>query len=161
MKRDTHLIAGGITAYLTQRYLMKFSLINFVPFFLFSLLGSLLPDIDHQHSTIGKHFPFISKTLKHRGFTHSLLFICILVIFLLQMQGLNKIMLNGVTTGVFSHTFVDMFNPSGVALLYPSRKRYKILPLVKTGKESEAVFVVIMIALSVLYIQKFGFKLTP
>lgn len=36
------------------------------------LVGSLLPDIDHQKSFLGRYNPF-AKIMKHRGKTHTLL----------------------------------------------------------------------------------------
>ena len=42
------------------------------PLILFVVVGSLLPDIDHSGSQLGKLVPWTSILLKHRGATHSL-----------------------------------------------------------------------------------------
>ncbi len=38
---------------------------------IFCILGSVLPDIDHHHSLIGRYNPF-ARIMIHRGFTHTL-----------------------------------------------------------------------------------------
>jgi membrane-bound metal-dependent hydrolase YbcI (DUF457 family) len=40
--------------------------------FVFTLFGSLLPDIDHTRSTLGRFNPF-ARWMKHRGKTHTLI----------------------------------------------------------------------------------------
>ncbi len=49
-----------------------------LPLILFVIVGSLLPDIDHPNSQISKKIPIITKLLRHRGVTHSLLAVVIL-----------------------------------------------------------------------------------
>ena len=138
---------------------MKFSLTYFKVIDIFIILilyinsikiGSLFPDIDHPKSYLGKRFPFISKKVNsifhHRGFTHSLLFIYSLVLISMLICIFLKIFYSsiyfciniyifsiefGFILGCISHIFFDMLNPTGVALLYPSTKKYR-LPLAPT-----------------------------
>lgn len=45
-----------------------------------SVVGALLPDIDIPQSRLGQKFKFLSKNLKHRGITHTLLVPLILAV---------------------------------------------------------------------------------
>lgn len=51
-----------------------------LPLILFVVVGSLLPDIDHSGSQLGKLVPWTSLLLKHRGATHSLVAVILLAI---------------------------------------------------------------------------------
>ena len=157
--------------------LLKFSLTHFKIIDLFIILilyiksikiGSLFPDIDHPKSYLGKRFPFISKKINsifhHRGFTHSLLFIYSLILVFMLISIFLKIFYSyiyfyiniyifsiefGFILGCISHIFFDMFNPSGVSLLYPSTKKYR-LPLAPSircnsnGEKTLATFLIFL-----------------
>lgn len=86
------------------------------------LIGSLLPDIDHPHSVLGRRLPFISKPLYrlcgHRSLTHSIFFliICSLIPNLLNLEMIST----GLFIGILSHILLDLMCPGGgVAFLYP------------------------------------------
>ncbi len=91
-----------------------------------SYIGSALPDIDHPKSHLGRRLKLtsklVSKTFGHRGFTHSLLFCCIVGWLLYQA---NQSVGIGAFFGILSHILLDMLTPfsKGVALLYPIKKR--------------------------------------
>lgn len=93
------------------------------------MLGSLLPDIDHPQSYLGRRLPFLSVPIHwlfgHRGFTHSLLSLSILGIASAEYWAFNPLLLGGILLGYFSHILADMCTPRGVPLFYPSKKRYK------------------------------------
>lgn len=117
-------------------------------------LGALLPDIDEPNSTIGKKTFGISNAIKafcgHRGLTHSLIFIALLVVLLMficaflgeslreiplissyvDLQGDNiEIFAFGLVLGCIFHLIGDMLTISGVPLLLPfSTKAYHIFP---------------------------------
>jgi len=40
-----------------------------------AIAGSILPDVDIDNSKVSKKFPFLSPFFKHRGITHTLLFV--------------------------------------------------------------------------------------
>ena len=40
-----------------------------------AIVGSMLPDVDIENSRVSKKFPFVSTFLKHRGITHTLVFV--------------------------------------------------------------------------------------
>lgn len=81
--------------------------------------GSILPDIDHPQSSIGRVFYPISKRIHrhfgHRTMTHSLIF---WLPFLLIAYPLSK-MAFFVGIGAVTHAILDTANISGVALFYP------------------------------------------
>lgn len=81
--------------------------------------GSLLPDIDHGNAIIGKKFKFISKILKHRHFTHSIVFALICGVFSPYLA-----------VGVMTHIIADMMTKQGVKLFYPIKRSVR-LPLAK------------------------------
>lgn len=92
-------------------------------------LGSLLPDIDHPKSYLGKRlYPlsfFIHKLFGHRGFTHSLLSTGFLGLATSYWWDVNPLFFGGLILGYISHLLADMTTVSGVPLLYPNKKRYK------------------------------------
>lgn len=91
---------------------------------------SLLPDIDHPESFIGRVFPFISKPILrkygHRTVTHSLLAIVGVAVMMLPVLIFASGMIYGALLAAFaSHIFIDLFNKAGVKLLSPfAQKEY-------------------------------------
>ncbi|GEM_PF-1697987 len=116
----------------------------------FTVLGAILPDIDHPRSLIGRMFPFISNMLErkfgHRTFTHSFLgalFFIIIFALLIVLYNLMLFVIHlvfGITyyglqesnyglayrwiaafsIGYLSHLCLDMFNKQGSQLLWPN-----------------------------------------
>lgn len=123
----THLMAGVTTALLLGTNTPEAILIGF---------GSLLPDIDHSGSKLGHLAKPISVILKHRGFTHSLLF-CLICSIINPFIGI----------GVLTHLILDFLTPKGEQLLWPINKNIK-LPFfsrfIKTGNIIEYIFLAIM-----------------
>ena len=78
-------------------------------------VGSLLPDIDHKNSLFGKALPFIPKIIKHRTWTHSLLF-------LILCYFINVYL----CIGCFVHLFLDMMTKQGCPLFYPFDIKIKL-----------------------------------
>jgi inner membrane protein len=102
-------------------------------------IGSVISDIDHPNSIIGKNVPIIPNILPHRGPTHSLLFLiasCIVNIYF------------GI--GVAVHLIMDMMTKSGVKLLWPVNKnlRFPLAKLVKTGGVFEKIVQIIGVGLT-------------
>ena len=92
--------------------------------------ASLLPDIDHPESLIGRVFPFISKGLLrkygHRTVTHSIFAILVISLLLIPVLFISNGMVYGALLTAFtSHIFIDLFNKAGVKLLSPcTQKEY-------------------------------------
>jgi len=91
-------------------------------------IGALLPDIDTPKSALGRIFPFsamIEHKYGHRQITHSWIFIVIaLILFSPFILFLGFLKYAGIIVGVISHIMIDMANPSGVPLFYPSPSRF-------------------------------------
>lgn len=112
-----------------------------------ALLGSLLPDIDHPQSWAGRKMRVISVPLSlvvgHRGITHSLLAVAG-AIALLAIMGTGW-MAAPVVIGYLSHLMADALTPSGVPLLWPSKRRFT-LNLCETGSFVEIGLVTLIAA---------------
>lgn len=57
----------------TLGYAIYYNSPFYFPLILFMIFASILPDIDHPGSEVGKYFKPIGKLLPHRGVTHSIL----------------------------------------------------------------------------------------
>jgi inner membrane protein len=105
--------------------------------------GSLLPDIDHPHSWVGRRVWMIARplaaTIGHRGLTHSVIAV-IACCLLLRWHGVSRAILVPLTVGYLSHLGADLLTPSGLRLAWPLQRRYAI-PLCRTGSRGEAVIV--------------------
>lgn len=128
----THLATGTLTAVLLNRYLhLPLEVSSAV------ILGSLLPDIDHTGSTIGKKMPFISFLISlfgHRGITHSLAF---MLLFLFAGY-YSYPFFYGLAIGIGVHIAGDALTPSGVPLLWPHKKRFKAIGI-RTGTLTDRI----------------------
>ncbi len=130
MKGKTHIIGGlalsGLLLYYNKTYQWDLSITTF-DYIAGAVLGSLLPDIDHKKSFLGS---IIHLPIKHRTLTHSLIFLFITSIFVLQF---NKSIAYGLFLGISSHLFLDMLpiRSKGICLFYPSKKRYSFFHLPK------------------------------
>lgn len=133
-------------------------------------LLSLLPDIDHPESTIGRVFRPFSKYIQqkygHRTVTHSLFAIMVISAVLLPLLLLPRLLQWGgpFWTGLYgaallafsSHIFIDLFNKSGVKFFAPfSQKEYisfrtpQMRILVSSWQEYILLFVIIFFAFTV------------
>lgn len=104
--------------------------------------GALLPDIDHPQSWAGRKMRVVSVPLSllvgHRGITHSALAV-LAASALLMTMGFGWVAAP-VAVGYLSHLLADGLTPSGVPLLWPSKRRFT-LNLCRTGGIVEIVLV--------------------
>lgn len=105
------------------------------------VLGSLLPDIDHPGSKLGRYAYPVSSVVQHRGFTHSLIAALILPLPAILISTRYYLPL---VAGYLLHLLADTLNPSGVMWLYPYKRKYS-LKLANTGGLEEVVFSVMAI----------------
>ncbi len=133
-------------------------------------LLSLLPDIDHPESTIGRIFLPLSKYIQrkygHRTVTHSLFAIMFIAAALLPLLLIPRLLQwgNPFWTGFYagallafsSHIFIDLFNKSGVRIFSPfSQKEYisfrtpSLRILVSSWQEYILLFVIVFFAFTV------------
>ena len=113
-------------------------------YILICIIFSLLPDIDHPGSIMGRTFKpisrFINRTYGHRTITHNLAalgVVCFATWLICQGAGLVGPWTFLVFGGYFSHLIFDMMTVAGVPLFYP----WALNPCVIPGKP-EARFVV-------------------
>ena len=128
-------IAGGIV--FTGLFCSFFSINIFANpvFIVLTILGSLLPDIDHTKSWIGKSvYPiakWLSRNYGHRTITHSIFFLVgIFLISLFIEKNFREDY--SISTILFfsmlSHLIFDMVTLAGIPLFYPFYKNPCVLP---------------------------------
>lgn len=96
-------------------------------------LGALLPDIDEQHSWIGRRTRGVSDLMNtvfgHRGITHSLFGLVLVLIPILFAVGMTPLSFtNGmcILAGYFLHLVEDSFSKKGIKWLLPiSNKKFQ------------------------------------
>ena len=113
--------------------------------------GSILPDIDHHNSFLGKNIPFVAKLFKHRGFTHSLVFATLIWFF-------NQ----WIAYGILVHILLDLMTTNGVSLLWPLDFKIR-LPFARyvatDGLFEKVIFSVIYLFIIFMIINNFLFKI--
>lgn len=106
-----------------------------------SVLGALVPDIDHPASTIrrrlgvGGHVAFF--WLGHRGITHTLMMLAAVSAATLYFLPSNVAF--AFIFGYASHLLADVLTKSGVPLAYPLTNYRYSLRLMRTGGLAEAL----------------------
>src|SRR5579875_321432 len=164
MEGRSHLLVGLTAAvvldsvvHITGTPLMMTStvsvtlLVKKIVFYSMVALGSLLPDIDNAHSTLGRKLGWVSKSIQHvaghRTLFHSLLGLALgsllalgleqLVVYLLAMRGLTipaqfirgeHLVFISVLFGCIMHIAADALTEGGVPLFWPYPKRYGFPP---------------------------------
>lgn len=145
----THLAIGFLVGLLSMHYLHPQ---NQILFMVLILLGSLLPDIDHPNSTIGRKTKIIALLFEHRGFFHGFLSI-IPLLFLLSFV-LTKIQLVAVALGYASHLLSDALTIEGIMPLHPLT-RWRLRGFLRTGATYETVILVALVVLDAMMLWKF------
>lgn len=138
MTGKTHMI-GGIAASLAYAHIVQENPILMVGA---GIIGALLPDICHGGSKIGRRLPILSKVINglfgHRTFTHSLLFLSI-IIFILNTFLPNETFKAGIVVGIISHYLLDMGTKNGIQLFFPFKLTVRFPLTTKTGGKVEAI----------------------
>lgn len=134
MTAPNHL-AGGVI--FTGLFCSFFSVNIFAsPLFIAAtIIGSLLPDIDHTKSWIGKSvFPlakWLSRNYGHRTITHSIFFLLgvyLLSIFVEKNFREDFSVSTILLFAILSHLIFDMVTVAGIPLFYPFFKNPCVLP---------------------------------
>jgi inner membrane protein len=140
MRGTTHLFAGISSLWLWV-LLSQGTVQESLPFLVVcASLGSLLPDLDAQNSTIKQLKiigvrPFaipsavINKSFGHRGLLHSAVGLCLIVGIVSPLSvfiGWKAIAAVGL--GYASHLVTDAMTPSGIPVFFPKTRRFHILP---------------------------------
>ena len=179
MRYPAHLVGGVLLGVTSQHYLVQHlpiinenpsaNLILSTSFLVGSVFGSLLPDIDHRGSYLGRRLPLLSWitniAVGHRGATHApfinVFFTTILAFGTYHLllgfgilQLISLLFLLGCMIGAFSHIFLDALTKSGVPLLYPFSKRHFSIGNFRTGSVGETLFTLLMILFIVWFVTK-------
>lgn len=131
-----------------------------------AVVGSLLPDIDHTNSTIGKQHKIISKCTNvlfgHRGITHApLIYFALFGMIFWFLNGIDTLLkpfilagIFGLFLGIMSHLFLDIITKSGIPILYPISKEKVHIANFRSEKDNGKVSIgIILITVIVLYLQ--------
>ncbi|MEA2732213.1 MAG: inner membrane protein [Acetobacteraceae bacterium] len=109
--------------------------------------GSLLPDIDHPKSWVGRRTRPISTaiaaTFSHRGVTHSAIAVIGLTMLLLH-AGYRRGGVTALIIGYLSHLAADMLTPQGLRLAWPLRRTWGF-PLCRTDSPMEPMIVSVLV----------------
>lgn len=158
-------ITGGIV--FTGLFCSLFSINIFAnPIYIsITIIGSLIPDVDHTKSIIGKFFYPIAKWLSvkfgHRTITHSIFFLGIITLFSVFT---DKIFFNNynitiiIFFSVFSHLLFDMMTLQGIPLFYPIYKNPCVLPAnpelrIRTGNLKQEGIILFIFSLMTVFMQ--------
>ncbi|WP_017727828.1 metal-dependent hydrolase [Halalkalibacterium ligniniphilum] len=157
MKGPTHIL-GGLAAATISTQLFDVHVQETLYFYSAALFGSVIPDICHPKSMVGRMVPFISHFLLrifgHRSVTHSLLFLFLITWLtnLLMINGAADIQA-GLLIGIVSHLILDAMTPRGIRLLYPIKMSVRFPFTTKTGSVIGETFVcVVLLTFTILSI---------
>ncbi len=134
MTSPNHIIGGIVITGLFGSF-MNMNILASPWYIATTIIASLLPDIDHTKSIIGKIFlPFsryLNRRYGHRTITHSLMMLIGLSLFLAYLEATflhtstySKIFF----LSYFSHLILDMMTVQGVPLLYPFLRNPCVMP---------------------------------
>jgi inner membrane protein len=143
----THLVIGILLGLLLLPFI---SVPSKLLFLILVAFGALLPDIDHQNSTVNKICPvtrIFPLFFKHRGFFHSL-FPPAVMYLVFWYFGENFVGL-ALTFGYLTHLLSDSLTRMGVNLLYPV-SLWRMQGPFETGKLGESVIFFVVLALIVV-----------
>ena len=115
-----------------------------------AVLGSLLPDVDHPGSWVGRRArpvsTVVAAVLGHRGVTHSAVAMAALLQ-LLAHAGERRGVVTALVVGYCSHLAADMLTPRGLRLAWPLRRSWG-LPLCRTGSAAEPLIVFTLVCIT-------------
>lgn len=168
----TNHIAGGLTITGISCSFWDINIFASPIFLSLTVVGSLLPDIDHTKSLLGKIvYPlakWLDKKYGHRTITHSLLFL-VLITFLAMF--VERIFYDDLSRSlilffaVLSHLILDMMTVTGIPLFYPFLRNPCVIPAnpsyrIRTGNikaESMAFAFFCLVLFSSFDLMKHGF----
>jgi len=140
MLRKTHLnFAIFIYLILLYKNIISFSIIGII----ILLISATIPDIDSEYSKIGRKSKIISKSFKHRGFFHSIIFGIGIYLILISY---NLSFSREFIIGYFSHILLDMFNYKPTQILWPFKINHK--GFIKTNSFTEKLIFIFLLVVN-------------
>jgi len=158
MTRITHSIAGLTIATAYIGLSKDFFVFNVVPVLIAGLIGGTFPDVDYFMGDARK------KTIwKHRGITHSFLFLVICIAGMVLFEKYAKYNISGeiivFALAFLSHLLLDSFNFIGLPLFIPlSFKQAYSLKLFKSGSSSEYLWATLPLLVILIFTSKSVFS---
>lgn len=167
MNYKTHRIGGLCTGLIATNFLFPgdftgTKVILGATFIFGSYIGSIIPDIDHPNSFIGKRLKIIShitnKTFGHRGFIHSplslLIYTLSVMLLSVKFDGFAQILYYqfamGSSLGFFSHLLLDSLTVGGIPLFFPfTNEKYHIASFKTNKHEGIVTFICIIVTISI------------
>ncbi|MFC0188612.1 metal-dependent hydrolase [Fictibacillus aquaticus] len=163
MNMKTHVIGGAASAllYKTYTHAPVGDVMGEALFMGAALAGSLLPDLCHPGSFLGRKTVIaskgISKVFGHRTITHSWL----MLLFLYWLSRFwpyeyTTQLQEGLLIGAASHMLLDAMTSRGIQFLYPLPIRFRFPLFIKTGSPLEKQFgTIIALAASLTIINRY------
>jgi inner membrane protein len=135
MKGPVHIVGGVFFAGFFAS-LWSINVFSSIPYFGAVVVGSLLPDIDHTKSIIGKLFyplaRWLDRRFGHRTVTHSLLFLIGVTVLTVLLESFLQSPDHNIALilffSVLSHFILDMVTLQGIPLFYPFRRNPCVIP---------------------------------
>lgn len=155
MNYKTHINGGILVGLYVSIPMQNKPLIHTGIFMGGVMLGSLLPDIDHRNSYIGRKVKTASKAINklagHRKLFHAPLVYLLSYSVALGMikDNLLLIGMSGLFLGILSHLILDSFTLGGLPWFYPLSKKRFSLATIKTNSKFEDILCGILICLNV------------
>ena len=158
MNYKTHINGGILVGLYVNIQMINTSIISKGIFLGAAVVGSILPDIDHKNSYIGKKAKTVSKTISklagHRKLFHAPLMY--LLSYSISIGMINdKLLLaciKGLFLGVLSHLFLDSFTIGGLPWFYPLSKKKFSLCNIKTNSKVEEILCGILTCINVVIV---------
>jgi inner membrane protein len=149
MMAHTHMAFGLLFGLLSLSFIHPANKYIFIGIAIFS---SLLPDLDHPQSKLGRKLCFsriFNILFGHRGFFHAI-WIPIAVWLILSL-GFGVAYGSAVFIGYFAHLFSDGLTKSGVNLVHPLHQ-LRIQGFIETGGVVEHLVFFAVVILSIILI---------
>lgn len=128
--------------------LLLLSVEHKIIFIIVALFATFLPDIDSRYSVMGKKKlnRILQFFTKHRGITHSFVFLIAVTLILLYLLPVVAL---GFFLGYGLHLFADAFTKNGITPFHPFSKK-KSEGFISTGRKFEKFTFIIFIILDVI-----------
>ena len=134
----THLIIAFLAGLFLLPVLVPQNQILYIALILFA---SLLPDIDHPDSAIGKKVKIVAFLFEHRGFFHSIFALILLTLPFMALK--LEYIAWPLGIGYLSHILADALTLQGIMFLHPLL-RWKIKGFIKSGGFIEKILFLIL-----------------
>lgn len=145
----THLMITGFFVLLIFPFVS-----HKIVFITLAMLATYIPDIDLEHSKLGKKKIFrpLQIFVKHRGVFHSFTFLFAITFLFLVFIPIISL---GFFVGYASHLFADSFTLSGISPFWPFYRR--VQGKVKTGSALESSIFLIFLLANLVLVSKYIF----